>query len=139
MPVLDIPGFAEILTRKRRATVEVAAHDLTAQPHGPAGGETVLDPSGPCSNIKLNDGDGIVDERRCSPKNPADTASGPDELPLSPDGIEAFQDNDNHVIYLFLRYPEPELGMAGHEETYYNLEQQTFHWECQVLCFSLYS
>ena len=133
LPVHAIPDFAQIATRKFGA--EVAAHDATAtaQPQSRADRGCAPDPSAPSGA----DGDAVVepsvDQRRCSPDNPVGVARRVDEVARSADGIEAFQDSDSHVIYLFLRYPEPELGIVSYEGAYYSLEQQIFHWECQLL------
>jgi hypothetical protein len=48
-------------------------------------------------------------------------------------GLEAYQDEDAHIIYLFLPYPDAELGAMPSNASYYSQEQKSFRWECQVL------
>jgi len=45
--------------------------------------------------------------------------------------MEAYQDVEAKVLYLFLPYPT-EIGAVTTDESYYRLEQNVFHWECQV-------
>jgi hypothetical protein len=55
--------------------------------------------------------------------------------------MEAYQDVDAKIMYIFLPYPEPEVGTVDAGDSYYSLEQQTFRWECQVAsspCVYLY-
>lgn len=46
--------------------------------------------------------------------------------------MEAYQDVETKIIYLFLPYPEAEIGAVATDESYYSLEQHMFRWECQV-------
>ena len=54
--------------------------------------------------------------------------------------IEAFEDADARVIYLFLRFPEAELSVVNCKEaSYFSLEQQMLYWECHLLLLFLSS
>jgi len=148
VPLHAIPAFPNPLPRPAAAAVAgtTSGTDTDRSSHLSASfsalsltADTVLD--GDCAKASSvgDKGSQLQDSEKIAAL-PSDTT-----IRRNNEGIQAYQDMDSNVIYLFLPYPEPELGVVSAEDSYYSLEQQMFRWESQVFlseprreCLQLY-